>query len=118
MTYVLAIGDRSYSSWSLRGWLMLARFDLPVTLRQAELYSPEIAALRAEFGGSLTVPALRISEGGRDYVLWESLALAETLASATRTAASGPPTRPPARWPGASRRRCTPASPRSAPPAR
>ena len=80
MTYVLAIGDRSYSSWSLRGWLMFARFDLPVTLRQAELYSPEIAALRAEFGGSLTVPALRISEGGRDYVLWECLAIAETLA--------------------------------------
>ena len=21
MTYVLAIGDRAYSSWSLRGWL-------------------------------------------------------------------------------------------------
>ena len=32
MTYILAIGDRSYSSWSLRGWLMFARFDLPVTL--------------------------------------------------------------------------------------
>ena len=32
MTYVLAIADRSYSSWSLRGWLMFARFDLPVTL--------------------------------------------------------------------------------------
>lgn len=26
MTYVLAIGDRSYSSWSLRAWLMFERF--------------------------------------------------------------------------------------------
>jgi glutathione S-transferase len=79
MTYVLAIGDRSYSSWSLRAWLMFERFGLPVTLRHARLYSPEIEALRAEFGAR-TVPALRIDEGGRSYTLWDTLAIAETLA--------------------------------------
>ena len=25
MTYHMAIGDRTYSSWSLRGWLLLER---------------------------------------------------------------------------------------------
>ncbi len=79
MTYVLAIGDRSYSSWSLRGWLMFARFGIPVTVRLARLYSPEIAALRAEFGAR-TVPALRIVDDGRDQTLWGTLAIAETLA--------------------------------------
>ncbi len=79
MTYELAIGDRSYSSWSLRGWLMFTRFGLPVTVRHARLYSPEIEALRAEFGAR-TVPALRIREDGRDYALWDTLAIAETLA--------------------------------------
>ena len=42
MSYTLVIGDRSYSSWSLRGWLMFARFGLPVTVQTARLYSPEI----------------------------------------------------------------------------
>jgi glutathione S-transferase len=26
MTYELYIGDRTFSSWSLRGWLMLEKF--------------------------------------------------------------------------------------------
>ncbi|RMF38764.1 MAG: glutathione S-transferase, partial [Alphaproteobacteria bacterium] len=28
MDITLAIGDRSYSSWSLRGWLLFAAFGL------------------------------------------------------------------------------------------
>ncbi len=82
MTYVLAIGDRSYSSWSIRGWLMFARFGLPVTIKTARLYSPEVAALLKRFGAARTVPALRI-EGdgeGEDFALWDTLAMAETLA--------------------------------------
>jgi glutathione S-transferase len=80
MPYVLAIGDRPYSSWSLRGWLMFARFGLPVTVRAARVYTPELAALLAEFGAARLVPALRIVEDGRDFVVWETLAIAETLA--------------------------------------
>jgi hypothetical protein len=29
MTYDLYIGDRTFSSWSLRGWLMLKSFGIP-----------------------------------------------------------------------------------------
>lgn len=76
LTYTLAIGDRTYSSWSLRGWLMFAAFDIPVTLRQARMYTPEFTALMAEFGGGATVPALRFD----DVLVWDSLAMAETLA--------------------------------------
>ncbi len=29
MTYNLYIGDRTFSSWSLRGWLMFEAFNIP-----------------------------------------------------------------------------------------
>jgi glutathione S-transferase len=77
MNYILAIGDRACSSWSLRGWLAFARFGLPVTVRLARLYSPEFAAVLAEFGAR-TVPALRIPDEG--VTVRDSLAIAETLA--------------------------------------
>ncbi|MEO1918399.1 MAG: hypothetical protein ABGW81_01540 [Paracoccaceae bacterium] len=41
MTYSLAIGDRTYSSWSLRGWFLFAKFDILVTIETARMYSPE-----------------------------------------------------------------------------
>lgn len=77
MTYTLAIGDRSYSSWSLRGWLLFAAFGLPVTVRSARLYTDELPRLLADFAPARTVPALRLPEGA---VVWDSLAIAETLA--------------------------------------
>jgi glutathione S-transferase len=84
MTYHLAIGDRSHSSWSLRGWLMFVKLGLPVTLRSARLYTPDLAALLADFGGARTVPALRIEEPAGVSILWDTLAMAETLAERHR----------------------------------
>jgi glutathione S-transferase len=80
MEYHLAIGDRSYSTWSMRAWLMFARFGLPVRVHTAPMYTPAFAAMLAHFGGARTVPALRIEEPGGTSVLWDSLAIAETLA--------------------------------------
>jgi len=78
MTYDLAIGDRAYSSWSLRGWLLLDAFGLPVRVRTARLYSDELPKLLAEFAPARTVPVLRCPDG---TVVMESLAIAEELAS-------------------------------------
>ena len=80
MSYVLHIGDHAYSSWSLRGWLLLAAFDLPVETRLHHVYSAEMDAFRAELPPAATVPALEWVEGGERVVLWDSLAIAETLA--------------------------------------
>lgn len=81
MPYVLTIGERAYSSWSLRGWLMFARFGLPVELVVAPMYSPGFAATLADFPPARLVPALRIEdEGAPARVVWETLAIAETLA--------------------------------------
>ncbi len=76
MTYQLAIGDRTYSSWSLRGWLMFAKFDIPVEVKTARMYTPEFFEMLKDFGGGRTVPAMR----NGDVVVSDTLAMAETLA--------------------------------------
>ncbi len=75
--YTLAIGDRTYSSWSLRGWLLFEAFGIPVRVKTARLYTDELPELLADFAPSRQVPALRIDEG--DQVVWDSLAIAEAL---------------------------------------
>lgn len=84
MTYDLMIADRSYSSWSLRGWLSLAAFDLPLRVTETRMYHAAFRRDLAEFAPDLTgaaaprtVPILRLPEGG---VLTDSLAMAEALA--------------------------------------
>lgn len=80
MEYILAIGDRSNSSWSLRGWLMFVRFGLDVTLRPVRMFTPTFGEVLRDFGAARTVPALRVLEAdGSGFVLWDTLAMAETL---------------------------------------
>jgi glutathione S-transferase len=78
MTYTIAIGDRAYSSWSLRGWLLFDAFDIPVTTRVARLYTDELPQLLADFAPARTVPVMRTPDG---VVVPDSLAMAEELAS-------------------------------------
>ena len=78
MTYTLALGDRAYSSWSLRGWLLFDAFALPVTTRTARLYTAELPELLKNYFPAKTVPALFLPEG---LAIGESLAIAEELAS-------------------------------------
>jgi len=77
MTYKLYIGDRLFSSWSLRGWLMLHKFNLPFEEHLVGLYSGTMAQDLASLAPARLVPAMRTPEG---EVIGESLAMAETLA--------------------------------------
>ncbi len=77
MTYDLFLGDAMFSSWSLRGWLMFDKFDLPVRCHFVGLYSGTMAADLAPLAPARLVPALRLPDG---TVLGETLAIAETLA--------------------------------------
>lgn len=77
MTYDLFIGDRLFSSWSLRGWLMLEKFDLPYRNHMIGLYSGTMAEDMKPLFPARLVPALRLPDG---TVVGESLAMAETLA--------------------------------------
>ncbi len=77
MTYDLFIGDRSFSSWSLRGWLMFQKFDLPVRTHLVGLYSGTMAQDLAPLAPARLVPVMRTPEG---IVVGDTLAIAETLA--------------------------------------
>jgi len=80
MTYSIAIGDKTYSSWSLRGWLLFEKFGIPVTEETARMYSPEFTAMLSNYGGGRTVPAIRFSEDDETVIVSDTLAIAETLA--------------------------------------
>ncbi|MEL6584215.1 MAG: glutathione S-transferase family protein [Pseudomonadota bacterium] len=75
MTYTLAIGDRTYSSWSLRGWLLFGAFDIPVKTELLPMKTPAFAAGLEPYAPARLVPALRFD----DTVVWDTLAIAETL---------------------------------------
>lgn len=77
MTYDLFIGDRMYSSWSLRGWLMLEKFSLPHVVHMVGLYTGHMAQDLADLAPARLVPTLRTPEG---TVVGETVAMAETLA--------------------------------------
>ncbi|NBE06657.1 glutathione S-transferase [Paragemmobacter ruber] len=78
MTYDLVIGDRAYSSWSLRGWLFFDAFGIPVTLHRARLYTDELPTLLRQFHPARTAPTMRTPEGA---VVPETIAIAEELAT-------------------------------------
>jgi glutathione S-transferase len=78
MTYDLVIGDRAYSSWSLRGWLFLDAFGLPVRTISARLYTDELATVLRDFPPARTAPTMRTPEGS---VIPETIAIAEELAT-------------------------------------
>lgn len=78
MTYDLVIGDRAYSSWSLRGWLFFDAFGLPVKLHRARLYTDELPTLLKQFFPGKTAPTMRTPDG---VVVPETIAIAEELAS-------------------------------------
>ncbi len=78
--YRLTIGDTAYSSWSLRGWLLLAAFDLPFEERLVRLYDPAFDAMKAANAPARTVPQIEWDEGGQTRRVWDTLAIAETLA--------------------------------------
>ena len=72
----LFVGNRRYSSWSLRAWLALRASDVSFSCTMIWLDSPSFAPTVAGLGGSRRVPALRIGE----RFVWDSLAICEYAA--------------------------------------
>jgi glutathione S-transferase len=74
--FTIYIGNRGYSSWSLRPWLALKRTGAPFEEVVIPLDQPDSKANILRHSGSGRVPALRHG----DMTLWESLAICEYLA--------------------------------------
>ena len=76
MKYELAIADKIYSSWSLRGWLLFSNFQIPVKTRTARMYDPGFHEMLVDFSPARLVPAMKFD----GHVVTDSFAMAETLA--------------------------------------
>jgi glutathione S-transferase len=72
----LVIGNKNYSSWSLRPWLAARHAGIEFDEIRVSLFTPEGTAQIRQYSPSLRVPVWR--EG--DLVIWESLAICEYLA--------------------------------------
>ena len=70
---LLVIGNRNYSSWSLRAWLALAKSGAAFDVERLPLDTPRFHADIGRYSPTRRVPVLL--HGGR--TVWESLAIAE-----------------------------------------
>ncbi len=77
----LVIGNKNYSSWSLRSWLLLTEAGIPFEEIRLSLFTPEFAREIARYTPAKRVPVLvdpDAAPGG--LAVWDTLAIAEYLA--------------------------------------
>jgi glutathione S-transferase len=76
MTLKLIIGNKNYSSWSLRPWIALRHAGIPFDEEVVPLYEPGSRERVLAYSSAGKVPVL--IDG--DMTIWESLAIIEYLA--------------------------------------
>lgn len=82
--FELYIGNKNYSSWSLRPWLLMKHFGVPFVEHMVSVSGSAYNPVLKPLAGNARVPCLH--EGG--FQVWESIAIIEMLAE-----------RQPAMWP-------------------
>ena|SRR5579863_2921382 len=75
----LVIGNKNYSSWSLRPWLLLKHLQVPFNEVLITLDTPSTREDIEKYSPSGRVPVLRHG----DLTVWDSLAICEYLAETT-----------------------------------
>lgn len=71
----LIIGNKNYSSWSLRPWLLMAAHELPFEEVRIPLDQPDTKAKMLQYSAAGKVPVL--IDG--DVTVWDSLAICEYI---------------------------------------
>jgi glutathione S-transferase len=74
--YVLHIGNKNYSSWSLRPWLLMRVLDIPFEERLTPFPNGPSFDLYRQFSPNGRVPCL-VEDG---WAVWDSLSIVEYLA--------------------------------------
>ena len=72
----LLIGNKNYSSWSLRAWLPLVHLGISFKETRLRLFTPVFDAALARVSPAGRVPVL-VDDG---FAIWDTLAIAEYLA--------------------------------------
>ncbi len=80
----LFIGNKNYSSWSMRPWVLMRHAQIPFeeVMIRFDSFAPDSQFKRRLAGLSPTgkVPVLQVDIDGRSQVIWDTLAIAEFLA--------------------------------------
>ena len=76
MSLTLIIGNKNYSSWSLRAWLMLKQAGVAFEEIRVPLDTPETADRLRSYSPSAKVPVLKAGA----LTIWESIAIGEYIA--------------------------------------
>ena len=76
MQYTLVIGNKAYSSWSLRPWLVMKNARIAFDEVRIALYQGDYQARIAAYSQAAKVPILVAGE----VTVWDSLAICEYLA--------------------------------------
>lgn len=70
---MLVIGNKNYSSWSLRPWLFLKHHNIDFKENRVPLFVESTASQLEEYGSDFKVPVLKDS----DLIVWDSLSILE-----------------------------------------
>lgn len=77
----LIIGNKNYSSWSMRPWVAMTAFGIVFKECKIWLNKPTTASEIARYSAAGKVPILLVGEGADPVVsIWDSLAICEYLA--------------------------------------
>ena len=74
--FTLLIGNKNYSSWSLRPWILMKYFKIPFKEKVFALFQPGTKEAILKYSPAGKVPVLLHGK----VVVWESIAIAEYLA--------------------------------------
>ena len=82
MPLTLVIGNKNYSSWSMRPWVLLKQFGIPFEEIMLKFESKEWADRIARLAPSRKVPTLWDGEAGAStsVAVWETIAIVEYIA--------------------------------------
>jgi glutathione S-transferase len=75
MSLTLVIGNKNYSSWSLRPWLLMSYYELSFAEVKLPLDTPEFYARIAQYSPTMRVPVFM--DG--DETVWDSMAICEVI---------------------------------------
>ncbi|MFZ3074784.1 MAG: glutathione S-transferase family protein [Psychrobacter glacincola] len=73
---LLIIGNKNYSSWSLRAWLLLKAFNIDFDEQLIELFHPSAIPILNEHAPTGKVPVLTYGQGDEKVTIWDTLAIA------------------------------------------
>lgn len=71
----LIIGNKNYSSWSLRPWILLSYFEQTFSEHKITLFTDDMTTNMSDYCPNYKVPVLIIEQ----HKIWDSLAICEYL---------------------------------------